>query len=138
MPKYTFKEIVSKCEVKRNIKEGEKVECACPVCGSGHHLYITKAEDGKVLAYCHHCKAKLPDVLKALGMNNGGNPVAAKPPAPTEPKKPKDHGKQVERIVYIYRDPDGREAYCKIREKFADGHKKFSFLYTDADGNLES
>ena len=28
MPKYTFKEIVSKCEVKRNIKEGEKVECA--------------------------------------------------------------------------------------------------------------
>ena len=51
MPKYTFKEIVSKCDVKRNIKEGEKVEAACPVCGSDHHLYITKAEDGKVLAY---------------------------------------------------------------------------------------
>ena len=136
MPKYTFKEIVSKCEVKRNIKEREKVEAACPVCGSDHHLYITKAEDEKVLAYCHHCKAKLPAVLKALGMNNGGNPVAAKPPAPAEPKNPKDHGKRVERIVYTYRDPDGREAYCKIREKFEDGHKKFSFLYTDADGNL--
>ena len=136
MHKYTFKEIVSKCKVVRNIKEGEKVEAACPVCGSDHHLYITKAEDEKVLAYCHHCKAKLPDVLKALGMNNGGNPVAAKAPAPAEPKKPKDHGKQVERIVYIYRDPDGREAYCKIREKFADGHKKFSFLYTGPDGTV--
>ncbi len=136
MHKYTFEEIVSKCEVKRNIKEGEKVEAACPVCGSDHHLYITKAEDEKVLAFCHHCKAKLPDVLKALDTNNGGNPVAAKPPAPAEPKKPKDHGRRVERIVYTYRDPDGKEAYCKIREKFADGHKKFSFLYTDADGNL--
>lgn len=136
MPKYTFREIVSKCDVKRNIKEGEKVEAACPVCGSDHHLYITKAEDEKVLAFCQHCKAKLPDVLKALGMNNGGSPVAAKPPAPAEPKNPKDHGKRVERIVYIYRDPDGREAYCKIREKFADGHKKFSFLHTRPDGTV--
>ena len=34
MHKYTFKEIVSKCKVVRNIKEGEKVEAACPVCGS--------------------------------------------------------------------------------------------------------
>ena len=136
MRKYTFKEIVSKCKVVRNIKEGEKVEAACPVCGSDHHLYITKAEDEKVLACCQKCGATLPKVLEALGMNNGGNPVAAKPPAPAEPKKQKDHGKQVERIVYTYRDPDGKEAYCKIREKFEDGHKKFSFLYTDADGNL--
>lgn len=134
MPKYTFKEIVSKCDVKRNIKEGEKVEAACPVCGSDHHLYITKAEDEKVLAFCQHCKAKLPDVLKALGMKPGESPVAAKAPAPAEPKKPKDHGKRVERIVYTYRDPDGREAYCKIREKFEDGHKKFTFLYTRPDG----
>lgn len=136
MPKYTFKEIVSKCDVKRNIKEGEKVEAACPVCGSDHHLYITKAEDEKVLAFCQHCKAKLPDVLKALGMKPGESPVAAKAPAPAEPKKPKEHGKQVERIVYTYRDPDGKEAYCKIREKFEDGHKKFTFLHTAPDGTV--
>lgn len=136
MHKYTFKEIVSKCEVKRNIKEGEKVEAACPVCGSDHHLYITKAEDENVLAFCHKCHASLPAVLKALGMNNSESPVAAKPPAPAEPKKPKDHGKQVERIVYTYRDPDGSEAYCKIRKKFEDGHKKFSFLHTRPDGTV--
>ncbi|ADB48303.1 DUF927 domain-containing protein [Acidaminococcus fermentans DSM 20731] len=132
---YSLNEILSKCGEWHKRGENEW-ETACPVCGSDHHLYIKEVEDGKVLAFCHKCHASLPAVLKALGMNNGGNPVAAKPPAPAEPKKPKDHGKQVERIVYTYRDPDGREAYCKIREKFADGHKKFSFLYTDADGNL--
>lgn len=116
-------------------KRGNATVAQCPVCGDEDHLYINRDGD-KTLAYCHKCHASLPAVLKALGMNNGGNPVAAKPPAPAEPKKPKDHGKQVERIVYTYRDPDGREAYCKIREKFEDGHKKFGFLYTDADGNL--
>ena len=131
--KLSYDEILTKLP---NVhKRGNALVAQCPVCGDEDHLYINRDGD-KTLTYCHKCHASLPAVLKALGMNNGGNPVAAKPPAPAEPKKPKDHGKQVERIVYIYRDPDGREAYCKIREKFADGHKKFSFLYTDADGNL--
>lgn len=131
--KLSYEEILSKLP---NVhKRGNATVAQCPVCGDEDHLYINRDGD-KTLAYCHKCHASLPAVLKALGMNNGGNPVAAKPPAPAEPKKPKDHGKRVERIVYTYRDPDGREAYCKIREKFEDGHKKFSFLYTDADGNL--
>lgn len=131
--KLSYKEILSKLP---NVhKRGNATVAQCPVCGDEDHLYINRDGD-KTLAFCHKCHASLPAVLKALDTNNGGNPVAAKPPAPAEPKKPKDHGKRVERIVYTYRDPDGREAYCKIREKFADGHKKFSFLYTDADGNL--
>ena len=134
---YSLDEILSKCENVHK-RGGNEWETACPVCGSDHHLYMSEKEGGKVVAYCHKCKAALPEVLEALGMKPGGeySLPAAKPPAPAEPKKPKDHGKRVERIVYTYRDPDGREAYCKIREKFADGHKKFSFLYTDADGNL--
>lgn len=131
--KLSYEEILSKLP---NVhKRGNATVAQCPVCGDEDHLYINRDGD-KTLAYCHKCHASLPAVLKALGVSNSGNPIAAKPPAPAEPKKPKDHGKRVERIVYIYRDPDGREAYCKIREKFADGHKKFSFLYTDADGNL--
>lgn len=138
MHKYTFKEIVSKCKVVRNIKEGEKVEAACPVCGSDHHLYITKAEDEKVLAFCQHCKAQLPDVLKALGMNNGESPVAAKPPAPADKgKAPKEenHGPVVENYPHVYRDPDGQEAYRKTRLKYQDGHKDFRFKYQDENGN---
>lgn len=135
MHKYTFEEIVSKCEVVRNIKEGEKVEAACPVCGSGHHLYITEAEDGKVLAYCQKCGATLPKVLEALDMNNGESPVAAKAPAPAEKKQPKDHGQVIEGYPHIYRDPDGKEAYRKNRVKFKDGSKDFRFNYQDESGN---
>lgn len=131
--KLSYEEILSKLP---NVhKRGNATVAQCPVCGDEDHLYIN--QDGeKTLLYCQKCHKSLPDVLKALDTNNSGTPIAAKAPAPAEPKKPKDHGRRVERIVYTYRDPDGREAYCKIREKFADGHKKFSFLYTDADGNL--
>jgi putative DNA primase/helicase len=131
--KLSYDEILTKLFNVHN--RGSATVAQCPVCGDEDHLYI-KQEGDKTLAYCHKCHASLPAVLKALDMNNSGNPVAAKPPAPAEPKKPKDHGKQVERIVYTYRDPDGREAYCKIREKFEDGHKHFSFLYTDPDGTV--
>ncbi len=141
MHEYTFEEIVSKCEVVRNIKEGEKVEAACPVCGSDHHLYITK-EDGKVLAYCQKCKNTLPKVLEALDMKPGGgySLSAAKPPAPADkskaPKK-ENHGPVIEEYPHIYRDPDGKEAYRKNRVKFKDGSKKFRFEYQDKSGNTK-
>ncbi|WP_270441333.1 DUF927 domain-containing protein [Acidaminococcus provencensis] len=109
-------------------KRGGALVAQCPVCGDEDHLYIN--QDGeKTLAFCHKCHASLPAVLKALD-------VGGEPPAPVAPLKPKDHGKRIERIVYTYRDPYGKEAYCKIREKFADGHKKFSFLYTGPDGTV--
>ena len=109
-------------------KRGGALVAQCPVCGDEDHLYINQEGD-KTLAFCHKCHASLPKVLKALD-------VGGEPPAPVAPSKPKDHGKRIERIVYTYRDPDGKEAYCKIREKFADGHKKFSFLYTGPDGTV--
>ena len=110
-------------------KRGGALVAQCPVCGDEDHLYINQEGD-KTLAFCHKCHASLPAVLKALDVGGG------EPPAPVAPSKPKDHGRRVERIVYTYRDPDGKEAYCKIREKFADGHKKFSFLYTRPDGTV--
>ena len=110
-------------------KRGGALVAQCPVCGDEDHLYINREGD-KTLAFCHKCHASLPAVLKALDVGGG------QPPAPVAPSKPKDHGRRVERIVYTYRDPDGKEAYCKIREKFADGHKKFSFLYTRPDGTV--
>lgn len=131
--KLSYDEILTKLP---NVhKRGNALVAQCPVCGDEDHLYINRDGD-KTLAYCHKCHASLPAVLKALGVSNSGNPIAAKAPAPAEPKKPKDHGKQVERIVYTYRDPDGKEAYCKIREKYEDGHKHFSFLHTRPDGTV--
>lgn len=122
----SFSEILDKLN---NVhKRGGALVAQCPVCGDEDHLYINQEGD-KTLAYCHKCHASLPAVLKALD-------VGGEPPAPVAPSKPKDHGRRVERIVYTYRDPDGKEAYCKIREKFADGHKKFSFLYTQPDGTV--
>ena len=120
----TYEEILGKLN---NVhKRGGALVAQCPVCGDEDHLYINRDGD-KTLAFCHKCHASLPAVLKALD-------VGGEPPAPVAPSKPKDHGRRIERIVYTYRDPDGKEAYCKIREKFADGHKKFSFLYTRPDG----
>lgn len=123
----TYEEILDKLN---NVhKRGGALVAQCPVCGDEDHLYI-KQEGDKTLAFCHKCHASLPAVLKALDVGGG------EPPVPVAPSKPKNHGRRVERIVYTYRDPDGKEAYCKIREKFADGHKKFSFLYTRPDGTV--
>ena len=131
--KLSYEEILSKLS---NVhKQGSATVAQCPVCGDEDHLYINRDGD-KTLLYCQKCHKSLPDVLKALDTNNSGTPVATKAPAPVEHKQPKDHGKRVERIVYTYRDPDGKEAYCKIREKFEDGHKKFSFLHTAPDGTV--
>lgn len=136
---YSLNEILSKCGEWHKRGENEW-ETACPVCGSDHHLYIKEVEDGKVLAFCHKCHASLPAVLKALGMNNGESPVAAKPPAPADngkaPKK-ENHGPVIEEYPHIYRDPDGKEAYRKNRVKFKDGSKKFRFEYQDKSGNTK-
>lgn len=104
-------------------------------------LYITKAEDEKVLACCQKCGATLPKVLEALDMKPGGgySLAAAKPPAPADkskaPKK-ENHGPLVENYPHVYRDPDGQEAYRKTRLKYQDGHKDFRFSHTRPDGTV--
>ena len=107
----------------RNVKQrGKETEAACPICEAGrtdgHHLSITE-ENGKVLAWCHKCNAKLPDVIKALGIK------------PKKIEKPK----VVESYDHEYRNPDGSVAYYKHRTKYSDGSKKFTFAYVDENDN---
>ena len=76
---------------------------------------MSEKEGGKIVAYCHKCKANLPKVLEALGMKPGGeySLPAAKPPAPADkskaPKK-ENHGPVVEDYTHVYVDPEGKEA----------------------------
>lgn len=114
-------------------KRGSGLVAECPVCHDDHHLYITQ-ENGKLLMFCQKCKAKYPEIIKALDMESSGSWQAS---APILSKKPKDHGKQIEEIRYTYRAPSGKPEYQKIRRKFEDGHKIFSFCYTDADGQVK-
>ncbi len=114
-------------------KRGSGLVAECPVCHDDHHLYITQ-ENGKLLMFCQKCKAKYPEIIKALDMESSGSWQAS---APILSKKPKDHGKQIEEIRYTYRAPSGKPEYQKIRRKFEDGHKVFSFCYTDADGQVK-
>ena len=136
---YSLDEILSKCGNVHK-RGGNEWETACPVCGSNHHLYMSEKEGGKVVAYCHKCKANLPKVLEALDMKPGGeySLPAAKALAPADkskaPKK-ENHGPVVEDCTHVYMDPDGKEAYRKTRRKYQDGHKDFRFKYQDENGN---
>ena len=108
----------------RNIRQcGKETVAACPICeagdSNGHHLYVTES-NGKLLAYCQKCNAKLPEILKALG-------VKAERLKEEKPEK-------AEECDYAYRNPDGTTAYYKHRIKYADGRKSFRFWYVDAHG----
>lgn len=105
-------------------KRGNGLVAECPVCHDDHHLYINR-EGGKLLLFCQKCKAKYPEIIKALDIPQQQRS------APVPVKKKKDHGKVIEEIRYTYRDPSGRPEYDKIRRKFEDKHKEFSFVYTD-------
>ena len=99
----------------QNIKQrGEETVAACPVCeagdSNGHHLYIRES-GGKLLAYCQKCNAKLPEIIKALGI---------------KPEIIKEEMPEVaEEYDHVYKNPDGTVAYWKHRVKYADGSKDF-------------
>ncbi|MER2139448.1 MAG: DUF927 domain-containing protein, partial [Succiniclasticum sp.] len=108
----------------QNIRQcGEETVAACPVCeagnSNGHHLYVRES-DGTLLAYCQRCSAKLPEILKALGVK----------PEMTKAEKPE----KVEECDYAYKDPDGTTAYYKHRVKYADGSKSFRFWHVGGNG----
>nr|DAL33535.1 MAG TPA_asm: DNA directed DNA polymerase [Caudoviricetes sp.] len=119
-------------------KRADSIVAACPVCGDSHHLYVDEKE-GKILAYCQKCHASLPKVLNALGINQKGSGTTMQQgkAAPPKPMAKKDHGKLIENYPFIYRDPNGKESYRKIRKKWADGHKAFSFVSTGPDGSVQ-
>ena len=123
----------------RNVKQcGEETVAACPVCeagdSNGHHLYVTES-NGKLLAYCQKCNAKLPEILKALDI---------KPEIVKEKKveeynsmckvEGRGHAYKVEEMDHAYKNPDGTVAYWKHRVKYADGSKEFRFRYVDESG----
>lgn len=83
-----------------------------------------------MLLFCQKCKAKYPEIIKALDIQPAVQPT--KPP-----RKSKDHGRQIEKIRYTYRAPSGKPEYQKIRRKFEDGHKVFSFCFTDENGQVQ-
>ena len=108
----------------RNIRQcGGETVAACPICeagsSNGHHLYVRESE-GTLLAYCQKCNAKLPEILKALGVK----------PERIKTEKPE----KVEECDYAYRNPDSTAAYYKHRVKYADGSKSFRFWYVDEHG----
>ena len=127
----------------RNVKQrGEETVAVCPVCeagnSNGHHLYVRES-DGKLLAYCQKCNAKLPEILKALDIK----PETVK--ETNEEKKAEeynsmckveelDHAYKVEEYDHAYKNLDGTVAYWKHRVKYADGSKDFRFRYVDESG----
>ena len=126
----------------RNVKRrGEETAAACPVCeagdSNGHHLYVRES-DGKLLAYCQKCNAKLPEILKALGIRpefvKEENPDAEEKTQNTETKpEPVKHAKPqiTEEYDHAYKNPDGTVAYYKHRVKYADESKEFRFRYAE-------
>ena len=117
----------------RNVKQrGEETVAACPVCeagsSNGHHLYITES-NGKLLAYCQRCNAKLPEILKALDIK----PKIIKEEK-SEIMEEHDHMYKVEELDHAYKNPDGTVTYWKHRVKYADGSKDFRFRYVDESG----
>lgn len=133
--KYSLEDILARLpgDHKPNGKGGYIT--TCPVCGKSEHFYISPGNDGKVLMYCQKCKAPFPEIMKAIGLDSGNTSPAARPPEPVTCKQhqgqKKDHGRQIEKIEYPYRNPDGTIAYWKVRRKFEDGHKVFAFKYLD-------
>ena len=106
--------------LRNKSRQGEETVAACPICESGsskgHHLYLSE-KNGKLLAYCQKCNAKMPDILKALGIKS----EIIKEEKPIV----------IESYDHEYKNPDGSVAYYKHRTKYSDESKDFRFGYVD-------
>ena len=103
-------------------KSGNQWQANCPLCGdTKQHLYIKYAET--LMMYCQHCSAKMPEIIAELESRG----------LQRRPKEQLNYqsAKPIEDYYHVYRNPDGTEAFRKRRRKWADGHKAFSFEYTD-------
>ena len=61
-------------------RKGNQYVADCPVCGKAGHLYIK--DDGVLLAFCQHCKSRLPAILRAVGGNIGSRSEPVPIPIP--------------------------------------------------------
>lgn len=109
-------------------QKGAETVATCPLCGKPEHLYI-KQDGEKLLLHCHKCNAKGTELFKEFrrlgAKHEEPEQINYKTAAPTED------------YYHIYRLPNGKEQFRKRRRKWADGHKQFTFEYTDADGKKQ-
>lgn len=109
-------------------QKGAETVATCPLCGKPGHLYI-KQDGEKLLLHCHKCNAKGTELFKEFRR------LGAKHEEPEQIDY--KTAKPIEDYYHIYRLPNGEEQFRKRRRKWADGHKQFTFEYTDADGKKQ-
>lgn len=106
-------------------QKGAETVATCPLCGKPEHLYI-KQDGEKLLLYCQKCNTRGTELFKEFrrlgAKHEEPEQINYKTAAPTED------------YYHIYRLPNGKEQFRKRRRKWSDGHKQFTFEYTDADG----
>lgn len=109
-------------------QKGAETVATCPLCGKPEHLYI-KQDGEKLLLHCQKCNASGTELFKEFrrlgAKHEEPEQINYKTTAPTED------------YYHIYRLPNGKEQFRKRRRKWADGHKQFTFEYTDADGKKQ-
>ena len=109
-------------------QKGAETVATCPLCGKPGHLYI-KQDGEKLLLHCQKCNASGTELFKEFrrlgAKHEEPEQINYKTAAPTED------------YYHIYRLPNGKEQFRKRRRKWADGHKQFTFEYTDADGKKQ-
>lgn len=109
-------------------QKGAETVATCPLCGKPEHLYI-KQDREKLLLHCQKCNASGTELFKEFrrlgAKHEEPEQINYKTAAPTED------------YYHIYRLPNGKEQFRKRRRKWADGHKQFTFEYTDADGKKQ-
>lgn len=109
-------------------QKGAETVATCPLCGKAEHLYIKQKGETLVL-YCQKCNASGTELFKEFrrlgAKHEEPEQINYKTTAPTED------------YYHIYRLPNGKEQFRKRRRKWADGHKQFTFEYTDADGKKQ-
>ena len=155
MNKFLPPTLTDVCEAVEFFEEGNdgQFHGSCPCCESdvpcGHHFYFKADDDDEsnVLMYCHRCNAEYEDLVYALEGNMSTNSPPQLPHRGYGIQAVSHRGKDGEREVtyhqkikaivsydHSYTNPDGSIAYFKRRVKYEDGHKEFSFHYTDENG----
>ena len=109
-------------------QKGAETVATCPLCGKRDHLYI-KQDGGRLLMHCHKCNAKGTELFKEFRR------LGAKHEEPEQIDY--KTATPIEDYYHIYRLPNGEEQFRKRRRKWTDGHKQFTFEYTDADGKKQ-
>lgn len=109
-------------------QKGAETVATCPLCGKPEHLYI-KQKGATLVMYCQKCNARGPELFKEFRR------LGAKHEEPEQIDY--KTAKPIEDYYHIYRLPNGEVQFRKRRRKWADGHKQFSFEYTDADGKKQ-